>query len=115
MPRTVGIDLGTTNSVVAVIEGGEAVVIANAEGSRTTPSVVSFDKSGERRVGQTAKRQAVLNPGVVLGRHSVVYPLVSVRGTVPENTLVKSADPNTWTLRQLAAVPPPFATRSTAG
>ncbi|HEY3414456.1 MAG TPA: molecular chaperone DnaK [Armatimonadota bacterium] len=62
MPRTVGIDLGTTNSVVAVIEGGEPVVIANAEGSRTTPSVVSFDKSGERRVGQTAKRQAVLNP-----------------------------------------------------
>ncbi|HEY3269046.1 MAG TPA: molecular chaperone DnaK [Armatimonadota bacterium] len=62
MPRTVGIDLGTTNSVVAVIEGGEPVVITNAEGSRTTPSVVSFDKNGERRVGQTAKRQAVLNP-----------------------------------------------------
>lgn len=62
MAKTVGIDLGTTNSVVAVIEGGEAVVIPNAEGGRTTPSVVSFDKNGERRVGQTAKRQAVLNP-----------------------------------------------------
>jgi molecular chaperone DnaK len=62
MAKTVGIDLGTTNSVVAVIEGGEPTVIPNAEGGRTTPSVVSFDKSGERRVGQTAKRQAVLNP-----------------------------------------------------
>jgi len=62
MAKTVGIDLGTTNSVVAVIEGGEPVVIPNAEGGRTTPSVVSFDKNGERRVGQTAKRQAVLNP-----------------------------------------------------
>ncbi len=62
MAKTIGIDLGTTNSCVAVIEGGEPVVIANAEGSRTTPSVVGFSKTGERLVGQIAKRQAVSNP-----------------------------------------------------
>ncbi len=62
MAKTIGIDLGTTNSCVAVIEGGEPVVIANAEGNRTTPSVVGFSKSGERLVGQVAKRQAVQNP-----------------------------------------------------
>jgi len=62
MPRTVGIDLGTTNSVVAVMEGGEPRVIPNAEGSHLTPSVVGFTKSGERLVGAAAKRQAILNP-----------------------------------------------------
>ncbi|MDD6174828.1 MAG: molecular chaperone DnaK [Firmicutes bacterium] len=62
MSKTIGIDLGTTNSCVAVIEGGEPVVIANAEGARTTPSVVAFAKSGERMVGQVAKRQAITNP-----------------------------------------------------
>ena len=62
MSKIVGIDLGTTNSCVSVIEGGEAVVIPNAEGSRTTPSVVAFGKDGERMVGQVAKRQAVTNP-----------------------------------------------------
>ena len=62
MAKTVGIDLGTTNSVVAVLEGGEPTVIANAEGSRTTPSVVGFTKTGERLVGTSAKRQAVVNP-----------------------------------------------------
>ncbi len=62
MAKIIGIDLGTTNSCVAVIEGGEPVVIANAEGSRTTPSVVAFAKNGERLVGQVAKRQAVSNP-----------------------------------------------------
>jgi len=62
MAKVVGIDLGTTNSVVAVMEGGQAVVIANAEGNRTTPSVVGFTKDGERLVGQHAKRQAVVNP-----------------------------------------------------
>ena len=61
MPKVIGIDLGTTNSVVAVIEGGEPVVIPNAEGSRLTPSVVGFTKSGERLVGQPAKRQAIIN------------------------------------------------------
>lgn len=62
MAKTIGIDLGTTNSCVAVIEGGEPVVIANAEGARTTPSVVAFSKGGERMVGQVAKRQAITNP-----------------------------------------------------
>ena len=62
MAKVVGIDLGTTNSVVAVMEGGQPVVIANAEGNRTTPSVVGFSKTGERLVGQHAKRQAVVNP-----------------------------------------------------
>ena len=62
MSKIIGIDLGTTNSVVAIMEGGESKVIANAEGSRTTPSVVGFTKSGERLVGQVAKRQAVTNP-----------------------------------------------------
>src|SRR5487761_1019344 len=62
MAKTVGIDLGTTNSVVAVMEGGEPVVIANAEGGRTTPSVVAFTRTGERLVGQLARRQAAVNP-----------------------------------------------------
>ncbi len=62
MSKVIGIDLGTTNSCVAVMEGGESVVIANAEGARTTPSVVAFSKTGERMVGQVAKRQAITNP-----------------------------------------------------
>ncbi len=62
MPKTVGIDLGTTNSVIAVMEGGEPVVIPNSEGSRTTPSVVAFTKNGERLVGNLARRQAAVNP-----------------------------------------------------
>ena len=62
MSKVIGIDLGTTNSCVAVLEGGEPTVIANAEGSRTTPSVVGFAKNGERLVGETAKRQAITNP-----------------------------------------------------
>ena len=62
MGKVIGIDLGTTNSCVAVMEGGEPVVIANVEGNRTTPSVVAFSKTGERLVGQVAKRQAITNP-----------------------------------------------------
>src|ERR1700724_1106807 len=62
MAKAVGIDLGTTNSVVAVMEGGKPAVIANAEGLRTTPSVVAYSKTGERLVGQLARRQAVVNP-----------------------------------------------------
>ena len=62
MSKIIGIDLGTTNSCVAVMEGGEPTVIANSEGARTTPSVVAFTKEGERLVGQIAKRQAITNP-----------------------------------------------------
>ena len=62
MAKVLGIDLGTTNSCMAVMEGGEPVVIPNAEGGRTTPSIVGFTKSGERLVGQAAKRQGVVNP-----------------------------------------------------
>src|SRR3979411_2833703 len=62
MAKAVGIDLGTTNSVVAGMEGGEAVVIPNSEGGRVTPSVVAFTKGGERLVGQLARRQAAVNP-----------------------------------------------------
>ena len=61
MGKIIGIDLGTTNSCVAVLEGGEPVVVPNSEGGRTTPSVVAFTKDGERLVGQVAKRQAVVN------------------------------------------------------
>ena len=72
MSKVIGIDLGTTNSVVAVMEGGEPVVIPDAEGSRLTPSVVGFSKTGEILVGQLAKRQAVSNPNrtvVSIKRH----------------------------------------------
>ena len=62
MGKIIGIDLGTTNSVVSVMEGGEPTVIPNGDGNRVTPSVVAFTESGERLVGQTAKRQAVTNP-----------------------------------------------------
>ena len=62
MSKVIGIDLGTTNSCVAVVEGGEATVITNPEGGRTTPSVVGFKKNGERLIGQLARRQAVSNP-----------------------------------------------------
>src|SRR6476469_9563373 len=62
MPKAVGIDLGTTNSVVSVLEAGDPIVIPNAEGSRTTPSVVAFAKNGEVLVGEVAKRQAITNP-----------------------------------------------------
>ena len=62
MGKVIGIDLGTTNSCVAVFEGGEPIVIPNPEGARTTPSVLAFSKQGERMVGQVAKRQAITNP-----------------------------------------------------
>src|SRR5687768_11505184 len=62
MAKAVGIDLGTTNSVIATLEGGQPVVVVNSEGARTTPSVVGFTESGERLVGQLARRQSILNP-----------------------------------------------------
>ena len=65
MGKIVGIDLGTTNSCIAVVEGGDVTVIPNAEGGRTTPSVVAFTKTGERLVGQTAKRQAGVNLALI--------------------------------------------------
>ena len=83
MAKVIGIDLGTTNSCVAVLEGGEPVVIANAEGNRTTPSVVGFAKNGERLVGETAKRQAITNPDRTIAsikRHMGEAYKVSVDG-----------------------------------
>ena len=74
MGKIIGIDLGTTNSCVAVMEGNEPVVIPNAEGGRTTPSVVAFTKSGERLVGQPAKRQAVTNP------HNTIFSIKRFMG-----------------------------------
>src|SRR5689334_5633864 len=74
MAKIIGIDLGTTNSVVAVMEGGEPKVIANEEGGRTTPSVVAFTQSGERLVGQVAKRQAITDPD------TTVYSIKRVMG-----------------------------------
>jgi len=81
MSKIIGIDLGTTNSCVAVMEGGEAVVIPNAEGNRTTPSVVAF-KNGERLVGEVAKRQAITNPNTVISikRHMGTNYKVNIEG-----------------------------------
>ena len=73
MGKIIGIDLGTTNSVVAVMEGGKPTVIANAEGSRTTPSIVGFSKTGEKLVGQLAKRQAILNPDKTVISINVIW------------------------------------------
>ena len=83
MGKIIGIDLGTTNSCVAVMEGGEAVVIPNAEGNRTTPSVVAFSKNGERLVGQIAKRQAVTNPDntvISIKRHMGTDKKINIEG-----------------------------------
>ena len=87
MGKIIGIDLGTTNSCVAVMEGGEAVVIPNAEGARTTPSVVAFSKTGERMVGQVAKRQAITNPertiSSIKGRWGLLTPLKLTENVIP--------------------------------
>ena len=79
MGKIIGIDLGTTNSCVSVIEGGEPVVIANAEGARTTPSVVAFSKDGERMVGNVAKRQAITNPEKTISSIKKTYGLQIIR------------------------------------
>ncbi|MDH3390777.1 MAG: Hsp70 family protein, partial [Desulfobulbaceae bacterium] len=83
MSKIIGIDLGTTNSCVAVMEGGEPKVIANVEGNRTTPSVVAFSDSGERLVGQVAKRQGVTNPSNTL---YAIKRLIGRKFTDPEVT-----------------------------
>ena len=75
MPKIIGIDLGTTNSAVAVVEGGEPRILENVEGNRTTPSIVAMSKSGERLVGLLAKRQAITNPKNTI--FSVKRPLLS--------------------------------------
>ncbi len=94
MAKTVGIDLGTTNSCVAVLEGGEPTVIANAEGARTTPSVVGFTKTGERLVGSAAKRQAVVNPD------RTVISIKRKMGTSDKVTI----DGNSYTPEQISAM-----------
>ena len=93
MSKIIGIDLGTTNSCVAVMEGGEATVIANAEGARTTPSVVGFAKNGERLVGQLAKRQAVVNPDKAVA---------SIKREMGTNYKVK-IDDKTYTPQEISA------------
>ena len=90
MAKIIGIDLGTTNSVVAVMEGGTPTVIANAEGNRTTPSVVAFNKNGERLVGITAKRQAVVNP------ENTVYSVKRLMGR-------RADDPETQKARRMVS------------
>src|SRR5580658_958190 len=94
MGKAVGIDLGTTNSVVSVIEGGEPVVIPNAEGSRLTPSVVGFNKSGERLVGSTAKRQAILSPD---------RTIISIKRKMGTNDKV-TVDGKAYTPEQISAM-----------
>src|ERR1051325_5276170 len=85
MGKTIGIDLGTTNSCMAVLEGGEPTVIENAEGGRTTPSVVAFTESGERLVGQVAKRQAITNP------QNTVFAIKRLIGRRFDDPLVQKA------------------------
>lgn len=94
MAKIIGIDLGTTNSCVAVLEGGEPVVITNPEGSRTTPSVVAFSKSGERMVGQVAKRQAITNPD---------RTVTSIKREMGSNHKVK-IDENNYSPQQISAM-----------
>ena len=94
MAKIIGIDLGTTNSCVAVMEGGEATVITNAEGNRTTPSVVAFAKDGERLVGQVAKRQAVANPD---------NTIISIKRDMGSNKKVK-ANGKEYTPQEISAM-----------
>jgi len=94
MSKIIGIDLGTTNSCVAVMEGGEPVVIANAEGSRTTPSVVAFSKTGERMVGQVARRQAIINPD---------RTVISIKREMGSNYKVH-IDDKTYTPQEISAM-----------
>src|SRR6476660_2323564 len=94
MAKAVGIDLGTTNSVVAVLEGGEPVVIPNSEGSRTTPSVVAFSKAGEVLVGEVAKRQAITNPDRTFR---------SIKRHMGENWKSSDSDGKQYTAQEISA------------
>ena len=94
MGKIIGIDLGTTNSCVAVMEGGEPVVIPNAEGNRTTPSVVAFSNNGERLVGQIAKRQAVTNPD---------HTIISIKRKMGTNEKV-NIDGDSFTPQEISAM-----------
>src|SRR5512142_3036956 len=120
MGKIIGIDLGTTNSVVAVMEGGEPTVIASAEGGRTVPSVVAFTKTGERLVGQLAKRQAVTNPANTVysikrfmgrrwddpeGKHSKgLVPYTVEKDAKTDGVLVKLADGKTYSPPEISAM-----------
>ena len=102
MSKVIGIDLGTTNSCVAIMEGGEVKVLENAEGARTTPSMVAFAKNGERLVGQSAKRQAVTNPTNTLyavkrliGRKFEDSMVQKEKGLAPFN-IVKADNGDAW-------------------
>ena len=94
MARAVGIDLGTTNSVVAVLEAGEPVVVPNAEGARTTPSVVGFSKNGEILVGEVAKRQAITNPDRTIR---------SVKRHMGDKSWSVDIDGKEWTPQEISA------------
>src|ERR1043165_6503090 len=85
MAKVIGIDIGTTNSVVAIMESGDPVVIANSEGGRTTPSVVTFTEGGERLVGQVARRQAITNP------ENTVFAIKRLIGRRFDDPLVQKA------------------------
>ncbi|HEV2581111.1 MAG TPA: Hsp70 family protein, partial [Ktedonobacteraceae bacterium] len=113
MPKVIGIDLGTTNSCVAVMEGGEPVVIPNSEGARTTPSIVAVNKSGERLVGEVAKRQAVTNPENTvysikrfMGRKYDDVEVARDRGLVPYK-VVKAPNGDAWVEIQGKQYSPP--------
>ncbi|MBQ7498678.1 MAG: Hsp70 family protein, partial [Selenomonas sp.] len=95
MSKVIGIDLGTTNSVVSVMEGGEPTVITNPEGSRITPSVVGFTKDGQRLVGQLAKRQAVSNPD---------RTIASIKRHMGENDYKVSIDGKDYTPQEISAM-----------
>src|SRR4026209_668284 len=120
MGKIIGVALGTTNSVVAVMEGGEPTVIPSAEGGRTVPSVVAFSKQGERLVGQIAKRQAVTNPGNTIfsikrfmgrrwddpevQRSKTLCPYEVAQGPKSDGVLVKLVDGKTYSPPEISAM-----------
>lgn len=95
MAKIIGIDLGTTNSAVAVMEGGDSTIIPNTEGNRTTPSVVAFTKDGERLVGETAKRQAITNPDRTIS---------SIKREMGSDFKTNEIDGNSYTPEEVSAM-----------